>query len=112
MINTWLITFTAPICGTDTNCLAYCETDPLDRGDFPYEELTEELWDNYSYLLHLEDEEFDSEEEYIEILEQARENWNMDCTFESSLLDEDAVKEYEGYPVIIDERNLHDSTSN
>lgn len=112
MINTWLITYAAPFCGTDINCLAYCETDPLDREDFPYEELTDELWDNFSYLLHLEDEEFDSEEEYEEIYENARESWNEDCTFESSLLDEDEIKEYEYCSVVIDERNLHDSTSN
>ncbi len=106
MIKTWLITASAPICGTDTYYLAFCEDNPLDKKDFPYDEITEDLWDNYSMYLNLDDEEYSSEEERDEAYEQAREDWNCDCSFESEELDDpdDLEKYLESSDIIYDER--------
>ena len=106
MIKTWLITASAPICGTDTTYLAFCEDDPLEKENFPYDEIIEDLWDNYSMYLNLDDEEYSSEEERDEAYEQAREDWNCDCSFESEELDDpDDLKEYlESSDIIYDER--------
>lgn len=104
MIKAWLIKASAPICGTDTYYSAYSKKDPLDSNDFPFNEITESLWEDYSYLLHLDDEEYDSEEERDEAWDQAYENWKCDCSFSSEEmdLDEDNPDDYE---LIYDERN-------
>ena len=106
MIKTWLITASAPICGTDTIYLAFCEDDPLNKENFPYDEIIEDLWNNYSMYLHLDDEEYSSEEERDEVYEQAREDWNCDCSFESEELDDpDDLERYlESSDIIYDER--------
>ena len=81
MIKTWLISASAPICGTDTYYSAYSEVNPelLDNWNGIWEDIVQELWDNYSWGLHLEDEEYDSQEEEDEAYEQAWENWKYDC---------------------------------
>ena len=94
MIKSWLITASAPICGTDTYYCAFSDGDPLDKESFPYDEITEELWDNYSYLLHLEDEEYESEEEREEAYDQAREDWNCDCNFSSEEMSLEDLQDY------------------
>ncbi len=86
----WLIKASAPFCGTDTYYRAYSEQDPLEACPEIWDEIVEELWDNYSYLLHLEDEEFDSDEEYEEAYDQAYENWKEDCSiYAEEATDED-----------------------
>ena len=47
--------------------------------EFPFDEITDYLWESYSYLLHLDDEEYESEEERDEAYDQAYENWKCDC---------------------------------
>ena len=42
-------------------------------------DIIQELWDNYSWGLHLEDEEYESEEEEQEAYDQAWEDWQCDC---------------------------------
>lgn len=81
MIKTWLISASAPICGTDIYYRAYSEANPelLKSWDDICDQIIEELWDNYSWGLHLEDEEYDSEEEENEAYEQAYEDWKYDC---------------------------------
>lgn len=81
MIKTWLISTSAPVCGTDTYYVAYSETNPelLEVWSFICEDIFQELWDNYSWTLHLEDDEYDSEEEEQEAYEQAWEDWRYDC---------------------------------
>ena len=93
-MKTWLITAEAPICGTSTYYCAFSDGDPLDKDDFPYDEITAELWDNYSWLLHLEDEEYESEEEYDEAYIQAYEDWKCDCNIYS---DEMSLKDLQDY---------------
>lgn len=104
MVKTWLIKASAPICGgVDIYYSAYSKEDPLDSDNFPFNEITECLWENYGYLLHLEDEEYESDEERDEAYDQAYENWVCDCSFSSEEmdLDEDNPEDYE---LIYDER--------
>lgn len=104
MIKPWLICASAPICGTDTYYCAYSDGDPLDSDSFPYDEITNDLWDNYSYTLHLEDEEYDSQEEEDEVYSQAYEDWITDCSFTSELMDLE-VDNPEDYEIVYDERD-------
>lgn len=103
MIKPWLICASAPICGTDTYYCAYSDGDPLDSDSFPYNEIIENFWNNYSYLLHLEDEEYESEEKEQEIYDQAHENWMADCSFTSEEMDLE-VDNPKYYEVVYDER--------
>lgn len=81
MIKTWLIKASAPVCGTDTYYLAYSEDNPEYLEDWVDMEIDiiQDLWDNYSWCLHLDDEEYDSEEEEQEAYDQAFEDWRCDC---------------------------------
>lgn len=81
MIKTWLITASAPICGTDTYYRAYSENNPefLENWNDICDDIIQELWDNYSWGLHLEDEEYESQEEEDEAYDQAWEDWKCDC---------------------------------
>lgn len=81
MIKTWLITASAPICGTDTYYRAYSEVNPeLSENWIDIcADIIQELWDSYSWYLHLEDEEYNSEEEEQEAYDQAWEDWRCDC---------------------------------
>lgn len=81
MIKTWLISASAPICGTDTYYRAYSEVNPelLDNWNDICNDIIQELWDDYSWGLHLEDEEYETEEEEDEAYEQAWEDWQCDC---------------------------------
>jgi hypothetical protein len=103
MIKPWLIAVSAPICGTDTYYCAYSEDDPLNYDDFPFDEITNYLWDNYSYLLHLDDEEYESEEEREEAQDQAYEDWKCDCNFSSEEMDLE-LDNPDDYETIYDER--------
>ena len=80
-MKTWLITATAPIAGCEEHYVAYSEENPetLPRWDDIIMEITQELWDSYSWCLHLEDEEYETEEEETEAYDQAWEDWCCDC---------------------------------
>ena len=84
MIKTWLIKASAPICGTDTYYRAYSETNPefSKNWDNICDQIIEDLWDNYSWCLHLDDEEYESEEEEQEAYDQAYEDWQCDCNID------------------------------
>lgn len=103
MIKTWLITASAPICGTDTHYCAYSEEDPLNYDDFPFDEITEDLWYNYHYLLHIDDEEYESEEEREEALNRAYEDWICDCNFSSEEMNLE-LDNPDKYEIVYDER--------
>ena len=103
MIKPWLIIASAPICGTDIHYCAYSQEDPLDMDEFPFDEITEYLWENYSYLLHLDDEEYESEEERDEAWDQAYEDWKCDCSFSSEEMDLELYNPDE-YEIVYDER--------
>lgn len=81
MIKTWLIKASAPVCGTDTYYLAYSEDNPeyIKEWSDIEDQIIQDLWDSYSWCLHLDDEEYDSEEEEQEAYDQAYEDWKCDC---------------------------------
>ena len=82
MIKTWLISASAPVCGTDTYYCAYSEVNPelLENWNDICDDIIQELWDMYSWTLHLEDEEYESIEEEEEAYDQAFEDWKYDCS--------------------------------
>jgi hypothetical protein len=96
MIESWLITASAPFCGTDTHYCAFSDGNPVDKPEFDeiYCRLVSDMWDSYSYLLHLEDEEYESEEELEEIYEQAWADWEEDCSIVAEPM---SLKELQGY---------------
>lgn len=81
MIKKWLITASSPFCGTDTYYRAYSESNPelLESWDSICDDIIQELWDAYSGCLHLDEEEYESEEEELEAYDQAWEDWKYDC---------------------------------
>jgi len=103
MIKPWLICASAPICGTSNYYCAYSDGDPLISENFPYSEIIEDLWDNYSWLLHLEDEEYESEEEEQKAYDEAYDDWEYDCSITSEEMDLE-LDNPEDYEIIYDER--------
>lgn len=93
MIKQWLIYASAPVCGTDTVYLAYSESDPLEK-DGIEEYIIEDLWDMYSWTLHLDDEEYDSEEEEQEAYDEAYEEWKQDCNINAEEADDEEVQNH------------------
>ena len=96
MIKSWLIIASTPFCEVEQYYCAFSNGNPLVKPDFPYSEIANELWCQYSYLLHLEDE-FDAditEEEEQLIYDQAYENWENDCSFYS---EEMSLEKLQGY---------------
>lgn len=77
----WLITLKTPIASIKEYYGALSETDPTEEEDFisAEMEIIEESWQDYNYLLHLEDEEYSSEEEEEEAWEEAYQNWIEEC---------------------------------
>lgn len=108
MIESWLIKASAPICGTDTYYCAFSDGDPLGSNNFPYNEITDELWDNYHHLLNLDDEEYESQEEEDEAYDQAYENWECDCSFSSDKMSLEEIQEYLPNGASINEYIIYD----
>ena len=113
MIKTWLITATAPVAGCEEHYVVYSENTPEDLpgwDDFIIN-ITQDLWDNYSWCLHLDDEEYESQEEEDEVYEQAWEDWKCDCNINVDEATEEDLKDVApgGYigalEIIHDERN-------
>ena len=84
----------APFLGTEEHYCAFSKEDPLDSPNFPYAEITEDLWNSYSWMLHLEDEEYESEEEEEEAYDQAYEDWRCDCNFKSEEMSVEDIQDY------------------
>ena len=106
----WLIKADAPICGTDTVYLAYCDNDPLEI-DGVYEQIVEDLWDKYSWCLHLDDEEYETEEDREEAYDQAWEDWKYDCNIYAEETTDEEIEmlapagDVNNIDIIVDERN-------
>lgn len=77
----WLITATAPIAGCEEHYVAYSEENPetLQCWDDITMNIVQDLWDSYSWCLHLDDVEYETEEEEEEAYDQAWEDWRCDC---------------------------------
>lgn len=113
MIKIWLIKVSAPICGTDTYYRAYSESNPeeLEAWKDIEDNIIQELWDNYSYLLHLDDEEYETEEEETEAYDQAWEDWRCDCNIDVDEATEEDLEDVspggniDNIEIVYDERN-------
>lgn len=88
VIKPWLIKVSAPYSGTDTYYGAYSKLNPeselLSNGF--YEEAVDDLWDNYSWAGHYDDqwesmspEEKNGFDNYDEFLDTIYDEWMSDC---------------------------------
>lgn len=113
MIKTWLISASAPIYGIDTYYRAYSEVNPelLEEWNDVCDGIIQELWDEYSWCLHLDDEEYSSEEEEEEAYEQAWEDWKCDCNIDVDEATEEDLEDVapggniDNIEIVYDERN-------
>lgn len=102
----WLITVSAPYCGTDTNYTAIAEENPENelQGWF-YGEAIEDLWCNYSRFV--EDDIQDDIENGIpedEAWEKARQDWDDDCSIDiEEISEEEFNNDWKGYEVVYSE---------
>ena len=111
-MKTWLVTASAPLCGTDTYYRAYSEVNPELSEDWDdiCMNIIQELWDNYSWGLHLEDGEYESQEEEDEAYDQAWEDWRCDCSVcveessEEEILDIAPGGDINAVEIVYDER--------
>ena len=78
--------------------------------------IIQELWDKYSWGLHIESEDYDSEEEEQEAYEQAYEDWECDCNINVDEATEEDLEDValggnvDNIEIVYDERE--DSISN
>lgn len=102
----WLVTVSAPYTGTDTDYLAYAESNPtMKLQDWFYGHAIEDLFCDYSHLAETDAESYmeDGMSE-DEAWDQVREDWDYDCNMEISEISEEEAKEYTT-DIIYDERN-------
>jgi len=94
-MKTWLITATAPVAGCEEHYVAYSKENPetLQCWDDIVMNIVQELWDSYSWCLHLDDVEYDSEEEETEAYDQAWEDWSCDCSIYAEESSEEEVQD-------------------
>ena len=112
-MKTWVIKCSSPFCGTNEYFKAYSENDPTLNEDFRdiENEIVNDLWDNYNWMLHLEDEEFEYEEEEEAAWEEAWSDWVENCSIVAEETDDFSLYSIEGsiegddLDVIYDERN-------
>lgn len=115
MIKSWLITTSAPFCGTEQHYCAFSESPPTEiqeLNDWFWEEETIHLWDLYSFYNDDQyEEEFNDypEEDWEEFMEQKLQEWKEQCNFSTLEMDIEELKNYtvggEDLPEIIyDER--------
>ena len=114
MIKTWLITTSAPFCGTDQFYSDFSETDPCEIqsvNDWFWDEETQNLWDSYSFYNDSEyDEEFEGSgrNDLGTFMDEKFQEWQEDCNITSCEMSIEDLKDY-GYngeipDIIYDER--------
>ena len=96
-MSVWLVTVSPPVVGCDEHYI--CRENPDEIRDWycNFElELIENSWSEYSWTLHLDDDEYESEEEYDEVYDEAYENWVQDTevTWEEYESEEKLKEEY------------------
>ena len=96
-MSVWLVTVSPPVVGCDEHYLCRENPDEIEDWYANFElQLIEESWDQYSWTLHLEDDEYESEDEYEEACNEAYENWieDTEVTWEEYESEEELKKEY------------------
>ena len=102
-MSAWLVTVSPPVVGCDEHYI--CHRNPDEIGDWycNFElGLIEESWNEYSWTLHLDDDEYESEEEYDEAYDEAYEDWiqSTEVTWEEWESKEAIEEEYGELEVI------------
>lgn len=119
MIKTWLITTSAPICGTEQHYRAYAVENPYDSGkldDWFWDTETEDLWSSYGWQWEDNfDEEFkevrdDYDDNYDNFYTDKMQEWKESCNISCDECEEEDFQDYvpggEGeLDIIYDERN-------
>ena len=119
MIKSWLITTSAPFCGTEQYYRAYSKENPIDIdevNDWFWNIETMNLWDWYGYKWedNWDDEYEESEiDDYDEFIELKLQEWQEECNIECEECSEEEFKDYahvgEELEIIYDERNSANS---
>lgn len=96
-MSVWLVTVSPPVVGCDEHYLCRENPDEIENWYDNFErQLIEESWDNYSWTLHLDDDDYESEEDYEEAYDSAYEDWVQDTgvTWEEFESEEKLKEEY------------------
>lgn len=96
-MSVWLVTVSPPVVGCDEHYLYRENPDEIENLYDDFErQLIENSWDQYSWTLHLEDDDYESEDEYEEACNEAYENWveDTEVTWEEYESEEKLKKEY------------------
>ena len=109
----WLITVSAPYCGTDTNYIAIAEENPEDDlQEWFYGEAVEDLWFDYSRFV--EDnvrEDIENGMSVDDAWAEAREEWEYDCDMKiEEISEEEYLNDWKDYEVVYSE--VSDKESN
>lgn len=77
-MSAWLVTVSPNVCGCDEHYISLEDPESREEWNEIEEELIDESWNNYSWTLHLDDEEYETEEEEDKAYTEANEEWRMD----------------------------------
>lgn len=77
-MSAWLVTVSPNVCGCDEHYISLEDPELREEWNVIEEELIDESWNNYSWTLHLDDEEYETEEEEDKAYTEANEEWRMD----------------------------------
>lgn len=102
-IKSWLIEMSSPFYGTETYYGAYSKENPeiiLTENGF-FEEEANNLWEDYSYMLHLEDEWENMEDEeksefesFKDFVDYKYNEWISDCNMVITECPEEEFTDY------------------
>ena len=96
-MSVWLVTVSPPVAGCDEHYLCRKNPNEIENlyDDFQ-RQLIEESWQDYSWTLHLEDDDYESEDEYEEACNEAYENWieDTELTWEEYESEEELKEKY------------------
>lgn len=108
----WLVTVSAPYCGTDTNYIAIAEENPENElQDWFYGEAIEDLWCNYSRFVEDDiQEDIENGMSVDEAWAKAREEWDYDCGIDiEEISEEEFNNDWKDYEVVYSEIQGKDS---
>lgn len=96
-MSVWLVTVSPPVVGCDEHYICRENPDEIEDWYDNFErELIEDSWSEYSWTLHLDDDEYESDEEYEKVYDEAYGNWVQDTevTWEEYESEEKLKEEY------------------
>ena len=96
-MSVWLITVSPPVVGCDEHYLCRENPEEIENWYDNFErQLIEESWNEYCWMLHFDDEDYESDEEYEEAYDNAYEYWVQDTevTWKEFESEEELKEEY------------------